>query len=235
MPDDLAQTTFFAGASRKPFRAHNHLLIKKVPHFRMLLSSKNPPTKEQLTFESLDEFAAAIFVRWLYGGELYGPRDFHSMHHYLALYVLAFTWDIEDLCNTGKWRKFFSSIMTSQLTRTVMDLVRLYYHRQSMTAPAFRLEYIYTMTTLPNHMRRFLVQTAAYRSLYESPPAKGVYLSESIKGVVRKSADLAVDFAEALIKLSRNDVADPRKGNNCQWHEHSDGKACQPVAAEPYQ
>lgn len=117
----------------------------------------------------------------------------------------------------------------------VMDLVRAYYRHQSMTAPAFRLEYIYTMTKLPNPMRNFLVQTAAFRALCESPPAPGVYLSESIKGVVSKSADLAVDLPEALIKLSRNDIADPRKGDNCKWHEHSDGKFCKPTIAEPYE
>lgn len=116
-----------------------------------------------------------------------------------------------------------------------MDLVRAYYRHQSMTAPAFRIEYIYTMTTLPNHMRNFLGQTAAYRALCETPPAPGVYVSESIKGVVRKIPDLAVDFAEALVKLSRNDITDPRKGENCKWHEHSDGKLCKPSLSEPYE
>ena len=91
------------------------------------------------------------------------------------------------------------------------------------------------MTKTPNLMRNFLVQTAAYRALCESPPAKGVYLSESIKGVVRKSADLAIDFPEALIKLSRNDVTDPRKGDTCTWHEHSDGKVCKAMSTEPYE
>jgi len=232
-PDQLPQTTFFAGPSRKPFKAHNHLLSKKVPLFTKLLSAKTPPTKEQLTFDTLDEFAAAIFIRWLYGGELHGPVDFHSMHHYLALYVLAFTWDIEKLCNTGEQTQGLGK--STQLTKTVMDLVRHYYRHQSMTAPAFRLEYIYTMTTLPNHMRNFLVQTAAYRALYESPPAKGVYLSESTKGVLKKSSDLAIDFPEALIKLSRNEVTDPRKGEDCKWHEHSDGKLCKANVAEPYE
>lgn len=96
------QTTFFVGPAHKAFKAHNHLLSKKVPVFTKLLASKTAPTQEQLTFQTLDEFAAAIFIRWLYGGELHGPADFHSMHHYLALYVLAFDWDVEVLCNTGQ-------------------------------------------------------------------------------------------------------------------------------------
>lgn len=116
-----------------------------------------------------------------------------------------------------------------------MDLVRAYYHHQSMTAPAFRLEYIYTMTKLPNKMRSFLVHTAAFRALCEVPPAPGVYLSESIKGVLSKNVELAVDFPEALIRLSRNDVNDPRKGDNCRWHEHSDGKFCPTTMSEPFE
>lgn len=96
---ELPRSTFFAGASRKPFVAHNHLLVEKVPYFRKLLSSKSAPTRDQLTFDDFDEYAAALFIRWLYVGVLHGPTEFHSMHNYLCLYVLAFTWDIEALCN----------------------------------------------------------------------------------------------------------------------------------------
>lgn len=99
---ELPLATFYVGPSHKAFRVHDHLLSTKVPMFKKLLSSKTPPTQEQLTFETVDEFSAALFVRWMYGGQLHGPSDFHSMHHYLGLYVLGFTWDVEDLCNNGK-------------------------------------------------------------------------------------------------------------------------------------
>lgn len=116
-----------------------------------------------------------------------------------------------------------------------MDLCRAYYRINSMTAPAYRLEYIYTFTSEPNHMRNFLTTTAAYRCLCEGPVAPGVYLSDSMKGVVAKGGDVATDFAEALIKLSKNGLVDVRKGSDDTFHNHPDGKLCDVSALEPYQ
>lgn len=50
-----------------------------------------------------------------------------------------------------------------------MDLVRHYYREQNMTAPSYRLEYIYAYTHGANHMRTFLVSTAAFRAMEEQP------------------------------------------------------------------
>lgn len=115
-----------------------------------------------------------------------------------------------------------------------MDLCRAYYRRESMTAPAYRIEYIYAKTSVPNHMRNFLVTTAAYRCLCDAPIAPGVHISNSTKDVLRKGGDLAVDFDEALIKLSLNGIVDVRKGPDCTFHEHSDGKVCEKVVREPW-
>ena len=70
-----------------------------------------------------------------------------------------------------------------------MDQVRGYYQEESMTAPAFRLQYIYANTDTPNHMRDFLVSTAAYRALHDNE-SNG--LTDSIKGVLRGGGDVAV-------------------------------------------
>lgn len=84
-----------------------------------------------------------------------------------------------------------------------------------MTAPAFRLEYIYTYTNTPNLMRAFLVSTAAYRALCEQASTPGVYLSDSIRGVLAKDNTLAVDFAETTIQLQKSHLQDPRHGFDC--------------------
>lgn len=80
---------------------HKDLLVTKTPYFGRLFAFNAVPSPEELTFADLDEYGFALFVRWLYGGQLYGPRDFHSMQHYLSLYVLAHRFDVEPLCNTG--------------------------------------------------------------------------------------------------------------------------------------
>ncbi|PSK60685.1 hypothetical protein B9Z65_835 [Elsinoe australis] len=142
---------------------------------------------------------------------------FALFQHYLSLYVLALKFGIESLQNDA------------------MDLCRAYYRRQSMTAPAYRIEYIYTYTSEPNHMRNFLTTTAAYRCLCEPPSGPGDYMSDSLKSLLAKQSDFGVDFAEALIKLSKNGLVDVRKGSDCVFHVHSDGKVCETIGLEPYQ
>lgn len=94
-----------------------------------------------------------------------------------------------------------------------MDLIRHYYARERMTAPAFRLEYIYTYAG-PCLMRDFLVATAAWRSLSENPTAQDAHVTDSMRGVFIKMPEIAVDYADALIQLHRAGL-DPRKGVDC--------------------
>lgn len=115
-----------------------------------------------------------------------------------------------------------------------IDLVRAYYHNNNMTAPAFRLEYIYTFTEFPNPMRNFLTESAAYRALCGDGVAKGIYLSDSIKELLHKGGDFAVDFPNALIKLTKNEFPDPRKGPKDHWHEHANAKEGEAEDMEPY-
>ena len=170
----------------------------------------NPQPSHRLSgpffFPDLDEFAFALFVRWLYGGTLHGPTDFHSMNHYVCLYCLANRFQVEELKNR------------------VMDLVRHYYHQEDMTAPAFRLFYVYSVTEGPNMMKQFLVTTAAYRALAENEKPGGP--SASLKAVLKRGGDVASDFAQALIRLVKNDKEDVRKGNECAWHEHNVTPKC---------
>lgn len=166
-------------------------------------------------FPDLDEYALALFVRWIYGGGLHGPQDFHSLQHYLCLYVIGARFQVESLRNN------------------VMDLVRGYYRRENMTAPAFRIEYVYSNTAGPCPLREFLITSAAYRALSDG---EGGGLGESVKGALKGGGDLAVDFAEALLRLSKNERVDVRKGDDCRWHEHDVTEKCsKALAPEPYE
>ncbi|GAB7341335.1 hypothetical protein MBLNU457_7601t1 [Dothideomycetes sp. NU457] len=215
-PNPLAIIILYAGKSHKAFSVHKHQLSSKSPYFKRLLADGYMPEQSEVTFEDLDEYAVALFVRWLYGGELHGPHDFHSFQHYLALYVLSQRFEVEALSNN------------------VMDLCRTYYRIHSMTAPAYRIEYIYAFTTGPNHMRNFLVTTAAFRCICDAPPSPNEYLSGSMKDLVVKGGEIGNDFATALIKLSKNGIVDARRGPDCVWHEHSDGKFCANQPAEAW-
>jgi len=199
-----------------------------------MLADGYMPKQRELTFEDMDEYAAALFVRWLYGGELHGPSDFHSFQHYLALYVLSQQFEVEALANNGKFITRLRCIIYTDSLCQVMDLCRTYYRIHSMTAPAYRIEYIYAFTTGPNRMRNFLVTTAAFRCLCEAPASPEEYISSSMKDLVTKGGDIGTDFAESLIKLSKNGIVDVRRGPDCVWHVHTDGKFCANQPAEAY-
>ena len=131
-----------------------------------------------------------------------------------------------------------------------MDTVRHYYAEQNMTAPAYRLEYIYTYTHSPNHMRSFLVSTAAFRCLEETPNpdlaaanpmlhktfyAPGSNVSESVKGVLAKNPEMAIDFIEALIEAKKDGEKDVRHGADCNWHVHDSTPKCKVQRQEVWQ
>jgi len=92
-----------AGKDKQTFSVHRHLLVTKVPYFTDLFAARSTPDNEALTFEELDEFGFALFVRWLYGGALHGPRDFHTFQHYLSLYIVAWKFGNEVLQNEGEY------------------------------------------------------------------------------------------------------------------------------------
>ena len=87
-----------------------------------------------------------------------------------------------------------------------------------MTAPAYRLEYIYTLTATPNVMRDFLVSTAAFRCLCGEAPAPGQYLSDSVLALFRRGGDLAADLGSALVRNARDGLVDARRGSDEVWH-----------------
>lgn len=119
-----------------------------------------------------------------------------------------------------------------------------------MTAPAYRLEYVYTYTHGPNHMRHFLVSTAAFRCLEETPHpdlavanpmlhktfyAPGSHVSDSIKAVLMKNSEMAIDFIEELVRLRRNGELDARHGADYEWHVHEYTPKCKAERHEPWQ
>ena len=157
---------------------------------------------------------------------LTGPHDFHSLQHYLCLYVLAARFEAESLKNR------------------VIDLVRAYYRGQNMTAPAFRIEYVYASVDAKHglKMRKFLVGTAAYRAIVEAASAPKTWvLSEPMRKMVAGGGDLAMDFAEAAVRLSSGeegpvDVRRVGEDDCTVWHEHERTGVCgKGVAREPWE
>jgi hypothetical protein len=110
-PDQLASadgktslTTLYVGKNRKPAHIPTAILKEKSPYFRRALADDSKtPSMEQTSFDDIDEFGMALFMHWLSDhGRLRGPHDFHSLAHYLSLYVLAKKFEVEELENQSK-------------------------------------------------------------------------------------------------------------------------------------
>jgi hypothetical protein len=214
------------GESAKSFIVHADLLTSRSIYLRDLLATRTKAAAGEesavsedhsddkasttalrlddgeLSFPTLDEFAFALFVRWLYGASLPGPTDLHTMQHYLGLYCLASTFRIERLSNE------------------CMDLVRHYYRTANITAPPYRLDFVYENTRGPCAMRRFLIDTAAYRVLVEGR------LSEVMRQMVRAGGDVSEDLLSEVLRYHVEGLVDVRQGPDCAWHDHKETVAC---------
>ncbi|TKA83960.1 hypothetical protein B0A55_00231 [Friedmanniomyces simplex] len=209
------KTTLYAGKNHKAVTLETKLLMEKSPYFKKLLSETPEPQAEQTTFEDADETALAMFGARLHGKHLHGPNDFHSTGHYLGLYALALKFGSEELANQ------------------VIDLIRAYYATGNLTAPPYRLQYIYTYTPTANPLRKFLVATAAWRALYGGEAGGGI--SDAMKEVLGADRALAGDFMQALVVLGRDAGKDPRRGGRCVWHLHEGTRKCEEGGVEPWE
>lgn len=158
---------------------------------------------------------------------LCGPTDQHTSEHYMELYILSLRLSDEKLQNT------------------IMDLVRHFYACDKLSVSPSRLEYIYhASTTTPhpeNMMKRFLITTAAFRSLAEGTSegkdawGRDVYVSGQMKALLEKNQEIMADLLNAVVRLHRDDMPDVRMGGNCVWHMHEKTKVCAKEFGEAWQ
>ncbi|KIW07736.1 uncharacterized protein PV09_01666 [Verruconis gallopava] len=220
---NASMTTILAGESGKPFKILTDLLTSRSPYFRELFGTPArrhsmtnfPITRElpeasdaTLAFPELNEFAFALFNMWLYGGQLSGPSNCHTVQHYLGLYVLATRFQIEKLENE------------------VMDLIRAYHRGSNSSCPPYRLEYIYENTSGPNKMREFLVSATAYHIVAEGS------MTNVMRNVLGHGGELTMDFVDSLIKVKTGESVGVWKEKDCAWHKHIETRPCQRSGSE---
>jgi hypothetical protein len=191
------------GRTKKPFSIDTDLLISHSSYFRRLIATlPSHASYTPISFPNFDEFSFALFVRWLFGEQLTGPIDFHTLQHYIGLHCLS------------------RGFQTESLTNNTMDLIRKYYRQQDMTAPPFRLAFAFKNTDGPCALRNFLVATAAYRILRQGS------LSQVMNDLMEGGGELAASLMEATLRLHTEGVWDPRTGTDCVWHEHKSTPKC---------
>ncbi|KAK4539453.1 hypothetical protein LTR36_010930 [Oleoguttula mirabilis] len=211
MPHATSSTTLYAGQAHRSFVFETKALKAQLPFFKKMLAETPEPMVEQTTFEDADEASMALLQMWVKGAKaLRGPNDFHSIGHYLGLYVLGRRFESEPLQNR------------------VINLLRAHYAAENLTAPPYRIEYIHQYAD-GSPMQGFLLATAAQRCKYSKDrPA----VSDSMFGVLQPRPELMRDFLEYLIHA---DDVDVRYGDDCAWHAHETSKVCERVAGEAWQ
>ncbi|KAF2812152.1 uncharacterized protein BDZ99DRAFT_568892 [Mytilinidion resinicola] len=134
---------------------------------------------------------------------LAAPDSFHALTHHLSLYILALRHD------------------EPQLAAAAYAQIVDYYARTGHSASPFRLEYVYDHTEGPNKLRAYLAESAAARLVscggksgnasrssfvgmggVQVVVGPEVAVSKSMRDVVAKGGDLAVDLFAAVVKLS---------------------------------
>ena len=101
-----------------------------------------------------------------------------------------------------------------------MDLIRTHYACDDLTAPPYRIEYIYTYA-VDSPMQGFLLATAAHRCARgKERPA----VSDTLYAVLAKG-EMMREFIEYLVHNSEVDV---RHGSKCAWHAHDVTPVCGP-------
>lgn len=192
------------GHSKKAFAIRSDLLTERSEYFRRLVSTPSlmHASYKPISFPDFDELSFTLFGHWLCGKVLPSPHDFHTLQHYLGLYCISRTLEIEALSNEA------------------IDQVRKYYRARDMTAPPFRLDFIFKNTTGPCSMRTFLIATAAYRLLKEG------HLSQVMTDLVQAGGELPSCLMEMILRLNKGGIWDPRSGPDCVWHEHKITSPC---------
>lgn len=108
-PDARKNTvSLYAGNNHKKTDFNTAQLAANSPYFKKMLAEDEGHdgslgSAEPETFEDADEFSMALMKHWLENNhKLPGPHDFHSLQHYLGLYVLAKKFQMEPLENQGR-------------------------------------------------------------------------------------------------------------------------------------
>lgn len=100
--------SLYAGKNQKKTDFDTAQLAANSPYFKKMLAEDEGHdgslgSPDQETFQDADEFSMILMKHWLEDGhKLVGPHDFHTLQHYLGLYVLAKKFQMEPLENQGQ-------------------------------------------------------------------------------------------------------------------------------------
>lgn len=203
----------YVGAERKKFHLHRELLCNRSDYFKGWFEATiDEALEREIDMPEYNTKSFTLFTGWLYGGSLKSIGSKDEMRTYFALAIFADKFFLEHLQNEA------------------MDHILRFHRTNRVCMDIQTLRYIYENTSDQDIIREFPLALAAWMALskYE------VGLPESYQFLVRAGGDLAVDFADSLLKFedaSKGDLEvikeiDPRRLSNCTYHKHTSPPFC---------
>ncbi|KAK4969253.1 hypothetical protein LTR28_001231 [Elasticomyces elasticus] len=208
---------FYVGPDKRHWSLHRNLLCHHSSYFETeFLGNEVPKSKKggdngKLELPDDDPAGFELLVKWMYQGKLEDVSDMAEEKKYdyavacHKLYMLCHRFDMPVLKNTAidQYRK---GLLETQLVPDAEEIDEIY-RRSPVNSP----------------FRKLMVKIAA-RQIMDPDSEKD---AESYRKCFDNNPDFAVEMVNA-IRIGSGGVLfdDPTDGNECDYHDHTDGATC---------
>lgn len=208
---------FFVGPERRLWSIHRNLLCHHSPYFEAEFFDNEAPKhinesgNQRMDLPDEDPAGFELLVKWLYQGtldDMSGMTDEQKYDYSVSCYKLYMLCDKFDL----------------PLKNEAMDRYRQGLLEAQLVPDAEEINDIYRRSPIGSPFRKLMTQIAA-RQIMDPDTDKD---AESYRRCFVDNPDFAVDMVNA-IKAGTGGVLfeDPTDGNQCDYHDHSNGQICQ--------
>lgn len=207
---------FYIGPERRQWSIHRNLLCHHSTYFETEflgneVSKQSKKSGEQyLELPEEDPAGFELLVKWLYQGcldDMENMTDEQKYDYSVACYKLYMLCDKFDL----------------PLKNEAIDRYRQGLQEAQLVPDAEEINDIYRHSPVASPFRKLMTQIAA-RQIMDPDTDKD---AESYRKCFQDNPDFAIDMVNA-IKSGTGGILfhDPTAGNQCDYHDHSDGQNC---------
>jgi len=208
----------YVGKEKRKWSLHRNLLCHYSTYFEAefigneVPKAKKPGDNQRLDLPNDDPEGFALFVKWLYQGQLDDVSAYSEEKKYdysvacHKLYLLCDRFDIPELKN----------IAMDQYRRGLLEA--------ELVPDAEEINEIYKQSPAGSPFRKLMTQIAA-RQIMDPDNDKD---AETYRSCFENNPDFAVDMVNA-IKIGTGGMLfeDPTNGDECEYHDHTGDKPCQ--------
>jgi hypothetical protein len=216
----------YVGKDKKHWALHKNLLCYHSDYFQTELEppqindgspsskKKSPQPKDELRLEYPDEEPAGfeLFIKWVYQGKI---DDVDNILDDQAKYEYAVACHkLYNLCNKFEM---------PELKNIAIDQYRKGLHDTSLVPDAEEINHIYRTSPVNSPFRKLMTQIAA-RQIMDPDSDKD---AESYRLCFESNPDFCIELVNAIKDGTGGFLFDdPTEGDECEYHDHSNGPNC---------